>query len=477
MKKTRYNETLPTLVKPPNQWEFKNADASMNPKWTDVSPSPMHLFGDEALYVPPDEPYEIFYPLQRGEFNKKLSRTAVLELLNQHWTDSIQKHLSIPQKAFRDYAVALVVKDTMSKHQVTEMMHMLLRRMRFRAIFVIQESVAAAYGSGTETACVVDVGHQTTSVSCVENGMSIPETRLHFPLGGDDINHNMHWLLNQIGADSFLHQTGDPHAPARECGGMATLQKSMANPQVALIMSRIKEDLTYYPFGGDANAVNKMECTFPVQFTPKGPLKFFTMVQDEIHAIGAMSLFNPRLAQPIVGSAPMSSDLDKSKFVPISIAVIGASQPNAEHTAVDMTNLPYPEASFSEPMPLDEAVMLSITRSGLNDAQEGKSEHKAELKRKLFINIVLCGGGALVRGLMGALEERVMECLMKTNESVHSIEVLPWQPDTPPNQLAWKGASVAATTDASRDMYIQQNEAFEHGGLHKYLRDRATFYW
>ena len=25
----------------------------------------------QALYVPPDEPYEIFYPLQRGEFNKK----------------------------------------------------------------------------------------------------------------------------------------------------------------------------------------------------------------------------------------------------------------------------------------------------------------------------------------------------------------------------------------------------------------------
>ena len=67
--------------------------------------------------------------------------------------------------------------------------------------------------------------------------------------------------------------------------------------------------------------------------------------------------------------------------------------------------------------------------------------------------------------------------LMKTTESVHSIEVLPWQPDIPANQLGWKGASVAATTDASRDMYIQQNEAFENGGLHKCLRERASFYW
>ena len=104
-------------------------------------------------------------------------------------------------------------------------------------------------------------------------------------------------------------------------------------------------------------------------------------------------------------------------------------------------------------------------------------QQQNELKRKLFINIVLSGGGALLRGFTGALEERVMGELMKTTQSVHSIEVLPWQPETPPNQLAWKGASVAATTDASRDQYIQQNEAFENHGLNKYLRDRATFYW
>ncbi len=49
----------------------------------------------------------------------------------------------------------------MKKEEITEIIHVLLRRMRFRAIFVIQESVAAAYGSGTQTACVVDVGINT----------------------------------------------------------------------------------------------------------------------------------------------------------------------------------------------------------------------------------------------------------------------------------------------------------------------------
>ena len=79
--------------------------------------------------------------------------------------------------------------------------------------------------------------------------------------------------------------------------------------------------------------------------------------------------------------------------------------------------------------------------------------------------------------MTGALEERVKGELMKTNIGVFTMEVLPWQPETPPNQLAWKGACVACTTDASRDMYIQQSESFETAGLQKYLRDRAGLHW
>jgi len=470
-KKIRYNETVSSVLKAPNYFEFKNADFSTNPEWSPVDLSPMYLFGDEALNISPEEPYEVIFPIQRGEFNKSLSLATICELFNQHWTDAIQKHLGIPQRAFKDYAVALVVQDTMNKNQVTEIIHVLLRRMRFRAIFVIQESVAAAYGSGTQTACVVDVGHQTTSVCCVEEGMSLPETRLHFPVGSDDINHLLHWLLGRVDCNSYT-----PAALNPADNGFSTTPEdnTLRNPQLASTMTRIKEELCHFPFGGDKNAANKMECTFPVQHHPNGALKYFTMVQDEIHALAAMALFHPPMMHEVVGCVPPPVELPED-FTPISMTVIPAAQPNAEHTAVDMASIKQPESRFCLPMPLDEAVMVSIGKSGLN--KEGRTEHQAELKRKLFINIVLAGGGALIRGLTGALEERVMEQLMKTNESVHDIEVLPWQPDTPPNFLAWKGASVAATTDASREMYIQQNECFEVGGVQKYLRDRATFYW
>lgn len=37
-------------------------------------------------------------------------------------------------------------------------------------------------------ACVIDVGDQKTSISCVEDGISHPETRIHLDYGGSDIN-------------------------------------------------------------------------------------------------------------------------------------------------------------------------------------------------------------------------------------------------------------------------------------------------
>lgn len=47
----------------------------------------------------------------------------------------------------------------------------------FLAGMMEQESVCATFGAGVSTACVVDVGASKTSVSCVEEGVSLQESR------------------------------------------------------------------------------------------------------------------------------------------------------------------------------------------------------------------------------------------------------------------------------------------------------------
>jgi len=47
--------------------------------------------------------------------------------------------------------------------------------------------VAATFGAGLSSACVVDLGDQKTSLSCVEDGISAPLTRIHMDCGGADV--------------------------------------------------------------------------------------------------------------------------------------------------------------------------------------------------------------------------------------------------------------------------------------------------
>ena len=59
-----------------------------------------------------------------------------------------------------------------------ETITMLLRYMEFRRVFIAQESVCVSFGAGMSVACIVDLGAQTTTVTCVEDGMCIPDSRL-----------------------------------------------------------------------------------------------------------------------------------------------------------------------------------------------------------------------------------------------------------------------------------------------------------
>lgn len=41
----------------------------------------------------------------------------------------------------------------------------------------LQESLAATYGAGISNACVIDIGAVKTSVTCVDDGLVVAETR------------------------------------------------------------------------------------------------------------------------------------------------------------------------------------------------------------------------------------------------------------------------------------------------------------
>ena len=73
-----------------------------------------------------------------------------------------------------------------------------------------KDHVAATFGAGLGVACVVDVGDQVghleclnwnyqtvlqkTSISCVEDGVSLPSSRIQLGYGGSDVTQLLHYL-------------------------------------------------------------------------------------------------------------------------------------------------------------------------------------------------------------------------------------------------------------------------------------------
>ncbi|RUS20029.1 hypothetical protein BC937DRAFT_86544 [Endogone sp. FLAS-F59071] len=154
-------------------------------EWTDVGKNgetgPPFLIGQKALRLPSSAltRYRLLYPMRHGTLNCQDydSLLEVLGDLETIWTEAIREELEIEKKELRECNAVLVIPDTYNRAFVAEVVTMMLRFMRFRGVFVQQESASATFGAGISVACVVDIGAQKTSIACVEDGMCLPDSR------------------------------------------------------------------------------------------------------------------------------------------------------------------------------------------------------------------------------------------------------------------------------------------------------------
>lgn len=71
---------------------------------------------------------------------------------------ALNKHLKIPYENLVHFNCILVIPDTSIKTHIRYLINMLFLQLGFKALFIHQESVMAAYAMALPTACVVDIG-------------------------------------------------------------------------------------------------------------------------------------------------------------------------------------------------------------------------------------------------------------------------------------------------------------------------------
>ncbi|KAK6929809.1 Actin family [Dillenia turbinata] len=395
------------------------------------------IFGEEALKVSPTEPYCLCRPIRRGHLNISLHypMQQVLEDLHAIWDWILNEKLHIPLSERNMYSAVLVVPESFDNREIKEMLSIVLRDLRFSSAVIHQEGLAAVFGNGLSTACVVNMGAQVTSVICIEDGVALPSTQMTLPYGGEDISRCLLWTQRH-------HQTWPP-----------IRTDTLTKPIDLLMLNRLKESYCQIKEGElDAVAV-----VYSYEDgMPAGSHKTRLTALN----VPPMGLFYPMLLVPDVYPPPPRSWFHD--YEDMLEDTWHAEYPRR----TDISDGLFPGITGGFPMwdnyPIFPTKPKKVDNVGLAEAITTSilSTGRIDLQRKLFCSIQLIGGVALTSGLIPAVEERVLHAI-PSNEAIDTVEVL--QSRTDPTFIPWKGGVILAILDFGRDAWIHREDWIRNG--------------
>ncbi|KAJ4165859.1 hypothetical protein LMH87_007469 [Akanthomyces muscarius] len=182
--------------------------------WTDVKKLKKTNFeaecfiGHEALRVPDDSDpkFKIWWPIQQGWWNEGgyESQEHIYDDFETLLDKALRQELGLRTNSeWQQYSCVFIIPDLYDKKYVEQILHSCMTWFEFSKVCFVQESMAATFGAGYTQACVVDVGAQKTSVTCVEDGLCIEDSRINLKYGGYDMTDT---FMKMMLYDHFPYQ-------------------------------------------------------------------------------------------------------------------------------------------------------------------------------------------------------------------------------------------------------------------------------
>ncbi|XP_074646426.1 actin-related protein 8-like [Tubulanus polymorphus] len=493
----------------------ESTDVKSPISWT-ITNGKEHFIGEEALHVRTSDFYRLYWPIRRGRLNLREgaggSITAVLHDIETIWADAIQHHLDIPLNNLKHYRAILLIPDIYNRHHVKELMNVLLNKLGFSAAFVVQESVCATFGAGIPSACVIDVGDQKTSVSCVEDGLSHKDTRFVMEYGGSDLSRTFLWLLNRVSfpyKDCSLIRRFDILSLKelkeklchldQEISGILEEQIQLKDPDEYIRKFTLSI--------GDERILVSMAYFFPDMFGLKGPKLVHVQERsrgdpddphDDDYLERTQVRYQKRKEQTNSGGGGggAGSQLDDttqssqpafdddSNDVPSSI--IDSSENSARPSKrpkiddEDDDDLDEEDEEDDDDDNDDEDVdeemlpLMAVDQAILHSIDICDSD---EMKKRMYSCIIVVGGGmAAIPSANSWLQYRIWTQMPSHFRlQLETMDVITSPKDMDPKFACWKGAAVMSCLDTSQELWIRQNEWKQRSV--KALREKAPFLW
>ncbi|KIW17170.1 hypothetical protein PV08_04361 [Exophiala spinifera] len=488
---------------------------TMRIEWTDTGgdgkDAPEYITGKAALRIPDQSTprYKLYWPIKLGWFNEAdyPSKRFLYEDIRLIVEDAIKSQLELKIRTRSDwgqYSCVIVIPDYYERMYVTSLLDMAITEFGFGRVCFIQESLAASFGAGFTTCCIVDIGAQKTAISCVEDGMVIENSRVNLKYGGRDIteafvkmviyNHFPYAEINlnrrfdfQLAEElkqkfctmneaDISVQLYDFHlrAPGQETrkytfkiydevilAPMGLFRPQIFNESGKLEGRRKLIDKSYDIYDGKPNdpsstaqaeiltSIAPDEVLTTTKNNPKtnGVTNGTTNgAKEESHNASRRPSFSnikemDATPQPSAASSP-ARQLD------------GTPQPDDADGAAPRDEKPKVEEEVEEPLsierrddilpiyPLPNAIVTSITHAAKNSPQKTSD---------LLSSIMLTGGTSIIPGLAGHLEDTLKGILPGYGKDI-LISRPPRELD--PQVVAWKGGAVFGRMSRTNDSWV-----------------------
>eukprot|EP00850_Spirogloea_muscicola_P017557 SM000152S01545 [mRNA] locus=s152:117674:123033:+ [translate_table: standard] len=400
------------------------------------------IFGNDATRIPAACPYDLRRPMWRGHLNTSpsysLQQTTpglcsrvrlmvsqascpaqVLDDLAAIWGWALSSLCSLSPSSWQQLSAVLVVPDTLYAQEIGELVSVVLRYLQFHAIVVHQEALAATFGYGISTACVINLGAQTSSVVCVEEKSGV-------------------WLYRGC-------------KPAADCQDLALLEE-------------LKESHCRFEEGEQQQVVDfkvrsqgqEVQCysvtLVNVNMPPLG-LFFPTLLAPEECFPWARSWCHLQHEDTL--EEFWASETGRRADV---LAAGDLEKRGQLHELGNWDMRSHKNARGNSDVSLGPEGILGLAASIVSSILLAGSP---DLQSKLFMTMQLVGGTSNMRGLPDFLEEQVLNAIPQ-QVSISTVEVLPFKGD--PGNICWKGGTLLGVLDSAAEAWLQQKD-WLNGGL------------
>jgi len=467
--------------------------------WTDVDKKPPYVIGEEAMYIRPSDGYRLSWPMRRGHLNVHTgpggTLTSVLSDIEAIWGYVLQDHMEIPRKDLKHYRAVLLIADVYVHKHVKALVDLLLDTLGFGAVIVHQESVCATYGSGITVACVVDVGDQKTSVSCVEDGLSHRASRITMEYGGSDVSRLFHSLLARCGVALPQVKLSSP-GDVVQLQALKETQCHLDQDQSGITQHSLeihKPDKIKYKYCvklGDEPILAPMALFRPMAFGLLGSHLIHTQARNEGDADDPYDddylkrtqrhTWAGRVAGSKKDDPDMSRDASEQNLSQLDdLANEGMDDdsndvPDVLNTTENIKSSRKADDEEDEEMDDESDLhLMGVDEAIIHSIEKCDSE---ELRRKMYSCILVVGGGLQFEGAMTWLQYQVWQTMPpQTRLQLETMDIITKPKDMDSSLTSWKGGAILACLDSTQELWIWQKEWRQFSV--RMLRERAPFIW